>query len=89
VFANGGAIVKHTRASNAEVNLKKEKQGLEWHDEFCKFIAQHGYVQLASTPEVRYHMLSKVVDVFGKVNQWTYFNRLSINMQNWIDMLKK
>ncbi len=89
-FMNGGACVHHERASDAEVNLEKEKPGIECNELLWKHI--WNFNSWGSTTEVSYLRLSEVLKMFGQTkggSKWEpYFNQLSLNMQTWTGLVK-
>jgi hypothetical protein len=85
-FLNGGACVYHTRASDAEVNAKKEAPGLKVHERFWQYV-------WAFQPEgddlvADYQRLTVVVAAFEDDTTSGYFRRLADNMREWLNLVQ-
>jgi len=75
-FVNGGAAVYHERASNAEVNKRKEAPGKEVHERLWPYIwaFDGGWAGMADHLE-RFDS--------GRDDWDKYFSQVSRNMRNW------
>lgn len=80
---NGGAVVYHTRASNVDVNLKKEEAGAKIHEHFWRFV--WNFNRRGQTLEETYSMLADHVAKFDG----DYFKRTSERMHRWLTLLAR
>lgn len=80
---NGGAVVYHTRASNVDVNLKKEEAGAKIHEHFWRFV--WNFNRRGQTLEETYSMLADHVAKFDG----DYFKRTAERMHRWLTLLAR
>ena len=80
---NGGAVVYHTRASNVDVNIKKEEAGARIHEHFWIYVWNFNRrgVNIGET----YAMLADHVAKFDG----DYFKRTAERMHRWLTLLAR
>jgi len=85
-FVNGAAVVYHQRASNREVNLKKESPGLIYHEDFWNYV-WYDYRPIAWEAPLmgQYEHLAKHIAMWAP---HAYFLELGKRMTKWLDHLK-
>jgi hypothetical protein len=85
-FVNGAAVVYHQRASNRDVNLKKELPGLRCHEEFWTYV-WYDYQPLSWEAPliVQYEHMAAHISHFM---HHAYFLELAQRMIKWLDHLK-
>ena len=84
-FVNGGAVVKHSRASDLEANRAKEAPGIVTHEEFWRYI--WSFTGHRQSVEETYLAIAGDVAEFGRRWRNPYFTQTSKNMQAWVDLV--
>ena len=87
-FANGGAVVWHTRASNVDANLVAEAAGTVEHEHFWRWVWEFDDKQddLATT----YRWMAAHIRDYQPHDaaHAAYFQFLSANMRRWLEALQ-
>jgi hypothetical protein len=88
-FLNGGAVVWHTRASNAQANMAAEVAGNEeterlWQHTFSPFL------KIGADLDTCYINMAKHIEQYEPINEDNrpYFAQLAHNMRRWVEMLR-
>jgi hypothetical protein len=82
---SGMPYIKHNKASNPFVNLRKEYLGLWWQEMILRFFMEEvQYSSQANTPSRAYKELANQIrNKFSGTHE--YFNRLASAMEMWTD----
>ncbi|CAF5117003.1 unnamed protein product [Rotaria sp. Silwood1] len=81
----GAPYIRHNKASNPFINLKKEYMGLFWQEDIIAFFQRVQFSSSARTPQSCYLELARMIRVnLSYLNE--YFGRLATAMEIWIEL---